>query len=200
MVSLPQFWPSLVFILVGGAILAAAVWGGFHSQGFFRGQPAAGKLATIGTLALGSLVVTIVAAGLLITLLPRSSYPTSDYQMTRDGTIYKVTPENGKPSEIVDLEGRPLVDPRTGRKTELADFNRQVCNLTQSNPDFGNRSRRQRWFNQKPHLLAGDPGHTLVLLEPVRTAGGLRQNDPAVHRQSGAGRFCPKFDRSRGPF
>jgi ABC-type transport system involved in multi-copper enzyme maturation permease subunit len=152
-VSAPHFWQVLVFILLGGAILATAVWGGFHSQGFFRGQPAAGKLALIGTLALGAVPVTVFAAFLLIFLLSQRTYRWPHYQMTKDGTIYRVTQETGKPVEIVDLDGKPLTDPKTGRPTELADFNRRICTLKQINPDFGDRSHSQQLFNRTDNLF-----------------------------------------------
>ena len=149
----PQLWQILVFILVGGAILATAVWGGFHSQGFFRGQPASGKLALIGTLALGCAVVLGYATALLIVLLPGNSDSRSDYQMTKDGAIYKVTQGIGKPPEIVDLDGKSLTNPKTGRMTELADFNRRTCTLKQINPDFGDRAHRQNLFNRIANLF-----------------------------------------------
>jgi hypothetical protein len=150
-VNAPHFWQALVFILIGGAILATTVWGGFHSQGFFRGQPAAGKLALIGTLALGAVLVTLVAAFLLASLSQR--YRWSHYQMTKDGTIYRVTQEAGKPSEIVDLDGKPLTDPKTGRPTDLADFNRRVCNPGQSNPDFGDRAHNRQLLDHTYNLF-----------------------------------------------
>ena len=153
-VAAPQFWQALVFILIGGAILATAVWGGFHSQGFFRGQPASGKLALIGTLALGCAVVLAFATAWLSALLPRNySDSWSDYQMTKDGAIYKVTQGTGKPPEIVDLDGKPLANPKTGRMTELADFNRRICTLKQINPDFGDRAHSQNLFNRTDKLF-----------------------------------------------
>ena len=147
-----HFWQAVVFILIGGAILATAVWGGFHSQGFYRSQPAGGKLALIGTLALGSLVVTLSAA-FLLALLSQRTYRWSNYQMTKDGAIYKVTQENGKPPEIVGLDDKPLLDPKTGRMTELPDFNRRVCTLKQTNPDFGDRIHNRRLLDRTYYLL-----------------------------------------------
>ena len=52
-----NFWQALASILVGGGILATAVWGGFHSNGFYRGQPAAGKLSLIAALMPGCALV-----------------------------------------------------------------------------------------------------------------------------------------------
>ncbi len=151
-VNAPHFWQAFVLILIGGAILATAVWGGFHSQGFFRGQPVAGKLALIGTLALGSLIVTFFAA-FLLALLSQKTYRWSKYQMTKDGTIYKVTQENGKLPEIVGLDGKPLLDPKTGHMIELTDFNRRVCILKQINPDFGDRAHNQQLLERTYHLF-----------------------------------------------
>jgi ABC-type transport system involved in multi-copper enzyme maturation permease subunit len=146
--SEPYLWQTLGIILIGGAILATATWGGFHSQGFFRDQPAPGKLALIGTLALGALIITVFAALLSSALLLRSSGPWTFHQMTKDGTIYRVTQGAGKPAEIVDLDGKPLTEPKTGQPVEMADFNRRMSNQARVDPDFSNRTYRRRWYDQ----------------------------------------------------
>jgi hypothetical protein len=68
--------------------------------------------------------------------------------MTKDGTVYKVTHENGDQSDIVDLEGKPLIDGKTGRMIGQAEFKRRVCTEVQINPDFVNRAPRGRWFDR----------------------------------------------------
>jgi len=148
--SEPHLWQALMFILVGGVILATAVWGGFHSHGFYRGQPAASKLALTGALMPGwGFVVALVAILLAKSLLRNSNFqPWSEYQITKDGTVYKVTHENGDQSDIVDLEGKPLIDGKTGRMIGQAEFKRRVCTGVQINPDFVNRAPRGRWFDR----------------------------------------------------
>lgn len=155
-VSALHFWQALAIILIGGGILATGVWGGFHSNGYYRGQPAPGKLALIAALTAGCALVVGFAASLLIFgVLPRSHEPQSQhYQMTKDGTIYKITQQTGKPAEIADLEGKPLVDPKTGRAPEWADFSRRFCTPIQINPNFRTRAYYGRWFNRTGNLFA----------------------------------------------
>src|ERR1019366_10197324 len=86
-----HLWQALFLILIGGIILATAVWGGFHSHGYYRGQPAPGRLALTGALMPGWGFVLALTAILLVELLLRSPYSQTQYQMTKDGAIYKVT-------------------------------------------------------------------------------------------------------------
>ena len=148
--SEPHLWQALFFILIGGIILATAVWGGFHSHGYYRGQPAPGRLALTGALMPGWGFVLALTAILLVELLLRNSNfnPRSEYQMTKDGTIYKVTRGNGDQSDIMDLAGKPLMDSKTGRRIRTADFNRQLCIRVQINPDFSNRAPHGRWLDR----------------------------------------------------
>jgi ABC-type transport system involved in multi-copper enzyme maturation permease subunit len=148
LVSENRLWQSLSIILICSVLLVIAVWGGFHSEGFYRNQPATGRLALTGTLALGTLIIACFAAFLLVAALPRSTPPWSQHQMTKDGTIYRVTQQPGKPAEIVDLDGKPLMDAKTGRMIELADFNRRLANHAQVNPDFKNHVSPRRWYDQ----------------------------------------------------
>ncbi|MGO8838938.1 MAG: ABC transporter permease [Limisphaerales bacterium] len=145
-----HLWQALLFILIGGVVLATAVWGGFHSHGFYRGQPAPGRLALTGALMPGCGFILALATILLVESLLRNSdsHPWSEYQMTKDGTIYKVTHGSGEQSDIVDLDGKPLIDAKTGRMIDTADFNRRVCTRVQINPDFGDRAPHGRWFDR----------------------------------------------------
>ncbi len=144
----PYLGLALVFILIGVIVLATAVWGGFHSHGFYRGQPVPGKLALTGALMPGCGIVLAMAAVMSIAFLMRSSYSWSRYQMTKDGTLYKVTQENGEQSSVVDLAGKPLLDSKTGRMIAMADFNRRVCNPAQINLNFGGSVSHGRWLNR----------------------------------------------------
>ncbi len=118
---------SLLITLVAAGILALAARGAYQSGGFYQGQPAAGKFAlTIATLA-GCGAVMFVAVGLTITLgfqpfTPRQDYTYSYHQMTRGGKIYKVTQTGGDTQTIVDLDGKPLLDPKTGKMMEKQEF------------------------------------------------------------------------------
>jgi hypothetical protein len=92
--------------------------------------------------------VLALTAILLVELLLRSPYSQTQYQMTKDGAIYKVTQGDGDQSNIVDLAGKPLVDSKTGRRIGTADFNRQLCIRVQISPDFSNQAPHGRWFDR----------------------------------------------------
>jgi hypothetical protein len=92
--------------------------------------------------------VLALTAILLVELLLRSPYSQTQYQMTKDGAIYKVTQGDGDQSNIVDLQGKPLVDSKTGRRIGTADFNRRVCIRVQIRPDFSNQAPHGRWFDR----------------------------------------------------
>jgi hypothetical protein len=112
-------------------ILAVAAWGAYHSGGFYHSQPLTGKLSLTLAVAGGCAVVLFVGMALLFTLvinpLTSRSSDYSHYEMTRDGTIYKVTSHDNGMAEIVDLAGRPLLDPKTGQRIEFKDFQARLA-------------------------------------------------------------------------
>jgi len=148
MAERPEFWQGLVIICIGGAILILAAWGGFHSQGHYGGQPAWGKASLTGALMLGSLVVVFAAVVLLSNFFPRreAAGPQFSYAMTKTGAVFKVTTGMGRPPEVVDLEGKPLLDAKTGRMIELADLRRQFASGIDFNLEPDERNRRQSWI------------------------------------------------------
>jgi ABC-type transport system involved in multi-copper enzyme maturation permease subunit len=125
----PEFWVSLVFILSGAAILATAVWGAFQSDGHYRGQPAWGKAALTTALMVGCVILAFLAAMLASTFLPRSqpAGTSSNYIMTTNGLVLKSTQGADRPTEVVDLEGKPVLDEKTGKPMDAADFNQRVA-------------------------------------------------------------------------
>ena len=124
-----EFWQSLILTAVAVVILATAVWGAYQSGGYYRGQPAAGRLALIVAMTAGCGGALYAGAGLLFFLVlnpwSNPSYVMSNYQMTQDGSLYKVTQQANVPVEIVDLEGHPLLDPKTGQKMEFSEFQKR---------------------------------------------------------------------------
>jgi len=122
----PEFWMSGVSILIVIAILATAAWGAYQSSGGYQGQPVAGRLALTLAMAAGCSVVLFVGAGLFFTLVVNPlSHPSSEYSyytITRDGTIYKVTMRDNETEDIVDLDGHPLLDPKTSQRMERKEF------------------------------------------------------------------------------
>lgn len=120
----------MIWIAIAVVILAAAVWGAYQSGGFYLGQPVAGRLALTVALTAGCGIVLFVGMGLLFILvlnpLTHRSNVYSYYQMTRDGTIYKGTNRDGV-TEYSDLEGHPLLDPKTGHKMQQNEFSRHLA-------------------------------------------------------------------------
>ena len=125
----PVLWQSLLLILIGAAILATAVWSGFQSDGHYRGQPAWGKATLTTALMMGCLIIAFMAAMLVSSFFPRSqpSGTSSDYFMTTNGTVLKSTQGTDRPTEIVDLEGKPVLDEGTGKPIDAAGLNRCVA-------------------------------------------------------------------------
>jgi hypothetical protein len=128
----PQFWQSLAIILIGAALLATAVWGGFQSDGYYRGQPPWGKAALTTSLMVGCLIVAFLAATLVSNFFPRgqSSGTSSSYAMTTNGIIFKSNQGPDRSVEILDLDGKPLLDEKTGEPIDLSVFNRRLATAT----------------------------------------------------------------------
>jgi hypothetical protein len=128
----PECWQSLLIILIGAAILATAVWGAFQSDGHYRGQRAWGKAALTTTLMVGCLAVAVVAAMLVSNFFPRSqpSGTSSDYFMTTNGSVLKSTQGAGRLTEVVDLEGKPVLDEKTSKPIEPNGFNGRGATAT----------------------------------------------------------------------
>ena len=105
------------------------------------------------------------------------SGPQSKYAMTEGGAVFKVTQGPGKSSEIVDLEGKPLLDAKTGRMMDLEKFRRQRRQgnrISLWGRMSGTASRE--WIQADFTLFSlgwQNPGYELVLLGPLRTAGRL---------------------------
>jgi ABC-type transport system involved in multi-copper enzyme maturation permease subunit len=142
-----RFWQILVAMLIGIAILAAAVWGGFHSDGHYKGQPALGKLGLTASITVGAGVVAFIVFALLASLFPNLLFNNDRwtmYVMTKDGTIYKEIQGGRRPPEFVDLDGKPLIDAKTGRMIELEEFIRRACNTISIQMDREKASLRRR--------------------------------------------------------
>lgn len=124
--TVSEFWQSLLMTMLTVVILAVAVWGAYQSGGFYRGQSMMGKLALVLAVMAGSSVTLFVAVGLTVMLavqpFTHNSRPYEYYQMTRDGNIYKETMQDNELKAIVDLDGHPLMDSKTGRPMERREF------------------------------------------------------------------------------
>lgn len=156
MVSRPHFGKALLVIFIGGTILAAAVWSAFQSHGFAGGQPRLGKAALTLSLAMGSLVVVFFSAAVLFNLLPRIEQANSwsNYVIASDGTIYKVTQGTDRSPEMVDLEGQPLKDAKTGRQIDWAEFRKHLQAKTSFAADIGWDARNREWIQRSYQLFS----------------------------------------------
>jgi prepilin-type N-terminal cleavage/methylation domain-containing protein len=143
----PVWWRGFLVILLGAAILAVAVWGGFQTHGYYRGQPVLGKAALICATMLGSLIVAVLAAPLLSSLFLRSDRPSphSSYAMTKEGEVFKTTQGPEGAWTIVDLEGKPLIDAKTGRPVGMAEFSRRVQKAYSIEMDLDKAVRPTNW-------------------------------------------------------
>jgi hypothetical protein len=61
----------------------------------------------------------------------------TNFQMAKDGTIYKLAQTPGKPASITDLKGAPLLDKKTGRPMLQNDFYKIAAQESFLNLDFG---------------------------------------------------------------
>src|SRR5207245_2646365 len=110
----------------------------------YQGQPAPAKGALTLVVTTGAGLAAFALLGLVVLLLWKNSFSWSYYSMGRNGTIYKVTTLSGKPPEIVDLEGKPLRDEKTGRLMDMEEFNRRTAGTYTLNVDLGDRPRSRR--------------------------------------------------------
>lgn len=121
--DVPEFWHALLLVVAAGTVLALAVWGSFQTGGFYREQPAAGKVA----LTLTSTASALVLAGLLLAvsinfLVSRSGYTYTQYQLTRDGKVLRITQRGFDEADITDLNGLPVRDEKTGQTISVKDL------------------------------------------------------------------------------
>jgi hypothetical protein len=143
----PHFWEGVMLLSLGAAILGTATWGGFHSNGFYRGQPRAGGLALTAAFTLGAIVVSLLAAALVDTLMPRwasDDYSWSYYALTKDGTVCRLTQASDRPEQIEDMQGQPLLDAKTGRPVTRETF--VQARGFELGVDFGDRPRPRRYY------------------------------------------------------
>jgi hypothetical protein len=154
--NLPEFWQALIPIVVAVAVLGTAVWGAYQSGGYYRGQPGIGRAALIVAMTAGCGGALYAGAGLLVNLIlnpwSNPSYVNTVYAMTQDGSLYRMTTRiNPQLSvEIVDLDGHPLLDPKTGQKMTLEEFRKHFgggANIAAGREYQGNFLTEARFFN-----------------------------------------------------
>ncbi len=141
-IAVPQFWQSVIIIVIGSAVLALAAWGSFQTNGIYQDQPRAGKMALTVAMGVGGALAAAAALALLSWVLPsRQSYSWTYYAMTQDGTIYIVRNSGGRDQTIVSLDGIPLKDPKTGRPVDSQDLGTLLAREYSMNTDFDEPGR-----------------------------------------------------------
>jgi ABC-type transport system involved in multi-copper enzyme maturation permease subunit len=131
-----SLWHPLLATGAGLIVLGTAAWGAFQAEGYYEGQAKHAKVALILSLTIGSAVALIFLAGLTASLLSSSAYSWTYYSMATNGIIYKITQSRGRQAEIADLDGKPLLDDKTGRMMQMAEFNRRMSPAHSLNVDF----------------------------------------------------------------
>ena len=154
-----EFWQALAAILLVTTILAVAVWGAYHSGGFYRGQPATGKTALIIAMLAGSSATLFAVIALLMALVfqpfKNDIHFYINYEMTRDGKIYKETLQDDELKSIVDLNGQPLMDPKTGRPMERREFDqRRAYGMSVSTTLKDRRANNAAFFYQPARFFS----------------------------------------------
>ena len=183
-----EFWQAFALLCLAAAMLITAVWGGFQNHGHYRAQPAFGKAALTGTLMVGSALVVFVAALVLIPFLPGPvvSGPQSRYGMTKSGAIFKVTTTLNRPAEIVDLGSKPLLDAKTGRMIDEAEFSNQRAKGEDLGVDQAAWYRRRSWFQADCSLFSNWQATTDAVWYYSDRCGRLIGYDRATRRLIGS--------------
>lgn len=134
----PAFWHVVIFLIPALFILGLAAWGSFLSNGYYEGQSKSGRRALAAAMMLGCFLVLSTAMILLMSLFSGSQYGHwTNFQMAKDGTIYKFTQNPGKPVSITDLKDVPLLDKKNGRPMLQNDFYKMAAHESFLNLDFG---------------------------------------------------------------
>jgi prepilin-type N-terminal cleavage/methylation domain-containing protein len=137
----PPWWIIPATMLLGGGVLALAVWGSFLTGGYYRGQPLVAKAALVVPLVTGCcLVITIAAAFLVNALLRPGDYTASYYEMGKNGTIYRWVHTPAQSYRYENLKGEPPRDPKTGRVLTPEQFGRRMALGATMNLDFAGES------------------------------------------------------------
>ena len=141
-----EFWQALLIIVPAGVVLALAVWGSFQTGGYYRAQPALGKFALTAASVVSAAVILGLAIGVLFNaILPHAGHSWSQYPLIKDGRVVKITQHRDgealNATEIVDLQGAPLLDEKTGRNIKLKELQPRYAPSLSVTVDFESRSR-----------------------------------------------------------
>jgi ABC-type transport system involved in multi-copper enzyme maturation permease subunit len=146
----PEFWRVLIFLVPGVLIVGMAAWGSFISGGYYEGQTVSGRRMLVASLMLGCFVVIGFVTTLLASLVSSSDFGTwTNYQMGKNGAIYKSTQTPGKPMTITDLDGKILIDKKTGRPMLQNDFYKILAPESSIYADFETNTAPTRYYSNE---------------------------------------------------
>lgn len=141
---LPEFWHALLALAVTTVLLATAVRGSFQTSGFYRAQPAAGKLALTLTSAVTVTLLLGLVIGLIVNVLTsRDGYSYSQYQITHAGQVLKFTQRGFDDVEITDLNGRVVLNDK-GQPANQRDMQSRYATGQSAMMDIGGPGRNNR--------------------------------------------------------
>ena len=124
--SAPEAWQAFAMIPVAILIMLTTVWGGFRTDGWYRGQAAGSKVMLTFTCWVSSLLlVGVVLGGGALLFVSRVDQTFTHYQISREGVVWKITQRGRDIVEVVDLEGKPVLDVA---KLNPLDFYKRLAN------------------------------------------------------------------------
>ena len=203
-----EFWQTLLILTMTGGILLLAVWGGFESGGNYRNQSLPGKVGLTLACTAGTALLLLLFIGLSETLVPSSSGPSySEYRFTTNGVVIKVIHHGVEPPKIVDLNGKPIINDKTGRLLTEGDLspeeNTPPARISPIFSPLDERSRPYSYLNPYryycPWQVAGKkiwyftPDGSLVAYDIVtRRQTAILEAPAKLHKFShGPGGFIP---------
>lgn len=116
--AVSEFWQALAIIAIFVAVLCAAAWGSFQTTGTYERQPRVAKAALGLTMFAGSAVAVCLICAFLIGIITQlfgstsPSYVSTQYVISREGRVLRVTFEGNAEKSRVDLQGRAVAKPK----------------------------------------------------------------------------------------
>jgi hypothetical protein len=113
--GVPEFWQALTCCALAVLVTGTAAWGTFTRGGQFETQPYISRAAVGVTVAIGLGILGVIAVGILSVFIgtDQGSFRYFTFEVMSDGTIARVTWEDGRMVEAQDLDGRPISQFRT---------------------------------------------------------------------------------------
>jgi NADH:ubiquinone oxidoreductase subunit 6 (subunit J) len=152
----PEFWQSLAILFVAAAILITVAWGAFQTDGHYEGQPAWCKAALTGTVLVGTLAVVLAVAGFLGTWVPgpHVAEQLSNYEMTTNGAVYKLTTTVDRSPETTRLVAEPVLGAKAGLITNRVEIQELQARGTWFNLSRDDQDSNSLWMDRDCNLFS----------------------------------------------